>query len=50
MLESKPTAPRDAGDEMHFGVTPLMIHLTRAPQETGEEPLPAQKVRSAAEP
>jgi hypothetical protein len=49
MLEGKPTAPRDAGDEVHFGVTPLMIHLTRAPQEIGEEPLPAPKVRTAAE-
>jgi hypothetical protein len=50
MLEGKPTAPRDAGDEAHFGVTPLMIHLTRAPEALPEEPHPAPKARTAAEP
>ena len=50
MFDGKPLAPRDAGDEMHFGVTPLMIHLTRAPETVAEEPQPAPKVRTAAEP
>jgi hypothetical protein len=50
MLEGKPTTPRDAGDEAHFGVTPLMIHLTRAPEAVDEEPRRAPKVRTAAEP
>ena len=50
MLEGKPTAPRDAGDEAHFGVAPLMIHLTRAPEALAAEPQPAPKARTAAEP
>jgi Peptidase family M48 len=49
MLEGKPTAPRDAGDEAHFGVTPLMLHLTRAPENASEEPQPGPKARTAAE-
>ena len=49
MLEGKPSAPRDAGDEAHFGVLPLMIHLTRAPEAAAEQAEPAPKARTAAE-
>ncbi len=49
MLEGRPTAPRDAGDDAHFGVTPLMLYLTRAHQAPAEEPQPGPKARSAAE-
>jgi hypothetical protein len=49
MMEGKPTAPRDGGDDAHFGVSPFVIHLTRVPEAVVAEPQPPPKVRTAAE-
>jgi hypothetical protein len=48
MFEGKPMAPKEGTEEAHFGLSPMMAHLTRA-AESLEEPQPEPKARTAAE-
>ncbi|MEX2300905.1 MAG: hypothetical protein WD733_08215 [Bryobacterales bacterium] len=49
MLEGKPMAPKEAAEEAHFGLSPMMAHLTRATEATGDEIQPQPKALTAAE-
>ena len=49
MIEGKPMGPKEGAEEAHFGLSPMMAHLTRAPEQAVEETQPEPKARTAAE-
>ncbi len=49
MFEGKPSGPKEGAEEAHFGISPMMAHLTRAPEAAEEEIEPEAKALTAAE-
>jgi hypothetical protein len=48
MMEGKPMAPKEGAEEAHFGLSPMMAHLTRA-EAAADEIQPEPKALTAAE-
>jgi hypothetical protein len=49
MFEGKPMSPKEGAEDTHFGISPMMAYLTRAPEEAVEEFQPEPKALTAAE-
>lgn len=48
MIEGKPMAPKEGTEEAHFGLSPMMAHLTRA-EAAADDTQPEPKALTAAE-